>query len=346
MNLVAELTKQDSQNEYLFFSSEENPDFKGKTVLVDAPHYSLKEQLWLPFLLCREKLDLMHFPQFNVPVLYFGRYIVTIHDLIKHTSRGAETTTKAPWFYWLKYLGYKIVFWSAVKRAFRILVPSRFVKSELIKKYQLPPEKIVVTFEGATKEISPSHSLVSSQSQILGKYAIKKPYLLYVGSVYPHKNIERLIEAVKILKINLVIVCARNVFWERLKSKVQKMNAEPLVNLVGFIPDSELGFLYREASAYVFPSLSEGFGLPGLEAMAQKVPVLASDIPVFREIYQNAAVYFDPLDTKDIADKIKLVLGDKKLQEELINLGFELSKSYSWTKMAAETLQVYNLSSR
>ncbi len=342
LSLVENLLVLDKENEYVLFMRKEFEEIKSvgrrtkfKIIEVDAAHYSLKEQLLFPFFLYKEKLDLVHFPHFNVPVFYFGKYVVTIHDLIKHTSRGIATTTRSGLVYWPKYFGYKLVFWLAVKRAAMTLVPSRFVKEELVKQYHLDPGKVRVTYEGVDTKIS-------NKTQILEKYKIQEPYLLYVGSVYPHKNIENLIEAVKILKINLVIVCGRSVFWERLKKKVGEMGAGEIVNLVGFVPDEELSMIYQQAEAFVFPSLSEGFGLPGLEAMVQGTPVAASDIPVFREIYKNAAIYFNPLSSADMADKIKKLLQDKELQQRLKKRGLELAEGYSWKKMASETLLGYN----
>ncbi len=345
-NLVTELLKIDRENEYVLFTRKE---FTQKTrfqypnvkfVAAEIPHYSLREQFLLPGLIAREKVELMHFPHFNVPIFYSGRFVITVHDLIKHTSRGMATTTRNPLIYWLKYLGYKVVFGLAVRRASRILVPSRYVKSELAGEYHLPLEKIVVSYEGVDTKIS-------NFKEALKKYNIKKPYLLYVGSVYPHKNIERLVEAARSLQptdysLQLVIVCGRSVFWEKLKKKIEEMGAEEIVNLVGFVPDEELSTIYRQAEAFIFPSLSEGFGLPGLEAMAQGTPVAASDIPVFREIYKEAAIYFNPLSPADMADKIKKLLQDKELRQRLKRQGSELAEGYSWKKMASETLLGYN----
>lgn len=343
-NLVMEILKQDKKNNYVLFvrkdfEEKEIPDFNNiELVVTDYPHYSLNEQLLFSWKIYQKKLDLVHFPNFNLPVFYFGKYILTIHDLIKHTSKGVQTTTRSPWLYWLKYLGYKIVFWSAVKRAYKILVPSQTVKNELVKEYRLNPKKVVVTYEGV--EQKKQSEIIDSD--ILKKYKITKPFLLYVGSVYPHKNIERLIEAVKILKINLVVSCSRSIFWERLKEKINKMGAEEYVNLAGFVPDEELSVLYRSAEAFVFPTLSEGFGLPGLEAMAQGCPVVCSNIPVLREVYGEAAEYFNPNDPKDIAEEISRVINDKNKEEQLREKGYLQAKKYSWEKMASETLLVYN----
>lgn len=311
----------------------------------NIPHYSLAEQFLMPGIIKKAEVDLVHFPHFNVPVFYSGKYVVTIHDLIKHTSRGLETTTRTPWLYWLKYLGYRFVFRQAVKRAAKILVPSQSVKEELVKVYNLPEEKIVVTYEGVGEKFQKLEIGNQESVKILDKYGIRKPFVIYTGSVYPHKNIERLIQSIKLLNqlpITLVISCARNIFWERLRQKIQELGAEEFVNLVGFVPDEELAILYTQAEAFVFPTLSEGFGLPGLEAMACGCPVVCSDIAVLHEIYGEAAVYFNPLNVEDIAEKIKNVIRDTEIRKMLIKKGFEQVKKYSWTKMAKETLKMYN----
>lgn len=373
MNLVENLMLLDRENEYLLFCRNdgkqelENLKFKiensleivhpasgenlkWKIILSEFSHYSLSEQILFPSIIHKEKIDLMHFPHFNIPIMYRGKYVVTIHDLIKHTSKGKETTTKTPLLYWVKYLGYKFIFGLAIKRAEKIITPSEFVKQEVIRRYGVNPENVVVTYEGVDKCIKSIKGTTGTTS-ILGKYKIEKPYVLSVGSVYPHKNIERLIEAVKILNqspttnhqppVTLVIVCARNVFTKRLQEKVTQMSSNDFVNFVGYVPDNELSIIYKEAEVFVFPTLSEGFGLPGLEAMAVGCPVVCSDIPVLHEIYKDNAVYFNPFDTKDMAEKIKNFLSDKKNQEKLKKNSSELVEGYSWEKMAKETLSVY-----
>jgi len=326
-------------------------NLKLKIVIAEARHYSIKEQFLVPYLIWKEKVNLMHFPHFNVPVFYFGKYVVTIHDLIKHTFKGMATTTRNPLFYWFKYFGYLIVFWLAVKRAKKILVPSKTVALQLRKAYSLPESKVVVTYEGVDKKLQITNYKLQI-TNILEKYDIKKPYLLYVGSVYPHKNISNLIRSILVFNskyhdtvhgnyLRLVVVCSRNAFWERLRKDINELNAQNFVNLAGFIPDEELVILYRQAEAFVFPSESEGFGLPGLEAMASGLPVLASDIPVFREVYQDAAFYFDQKNPEDIAQKIKKFLFDENLREQTRTKGLELVKNYSWSKMAQKTLKIY-----
>ena len=352
-NLVRELSKRQRQSRgkgfelVLFFRRKDKKrltiePFDHLTIIeADYPHYSLREQIFLPWILYRAKCDLVHFPHFNVPIFYPGKYVVTIHDLIKHASRGRETTTKAPLLYWLKYLGYRVVFWNAVKRAKKILVPSEWVKNELIKQYHLEPAKVVVTYEGVDEKLRIANCELRIKNAILEKYKIKKPFVVYTGSLYPHKNIERLIKATKSLNLSLVIVCSRNVFWERIRKRVEELGAEKFVNLVGFVPDEELVKIYQEAVALVQPSLMEGFDLTVVEAMTAGLPVIVSDIPVHREICGQAALYFDPKSIDDISSKLELVSRDLNLRNKLRDFGFNQAKKYDWKKTVRQTLKVY-----
>jgi len=173
-------------------------------------------------------------------------------------------------------------------------------------------------------------------------------YFIYVGNAYPHKNLKRLIEAMVSLNkkvkenIELYLVSSRNVFTKRLEKLIMKLEAEDYIKLLGFVPDEKLKVLYKRSLAFVFPSISEGFGLPGLEAMNSQTLVACSDIPVFKEIYKDVPIYFNPFDVNSISDSMKLILDiDPEAREKRIEKGLELAKTYSWSKMARETLEVY-----
>jgi glycosyltransferase involved in cell wall biosynthesis len=173
-------------------------------------------------------------------------------------------------------------------------------------------------------------------------------WFIYVGNAYPHKNLKRLIEAMVNLNkkvkenIQLYIVSSRNVFTKRLEKLIKDLRAEDYIKLLGFVPDDKLIVLYQKSLAFVFPSISEGFGLPGLEAMNSQTLVACSDIPVFKEIYKDVPIYFNPFDVNSISDSMKLVLEmDPEAREKKIEKGLTLAKTYSWAKMAKETLKVY-----
>jgi len=351
LNLINQIEKVDKKNNYFILLRKEyyqQLKFKNKRfhkVLADFPHYSFKEQFLLPGILRKLKPDLVHFPHFNVPIFWQGKYLVTIHDLIKHESRGMKTTTKLAPLYWPKYWVYQLIVFLAIKRAKKIITPSQYWKKELVKRYKIKPDKIVVTYEGAG-EFAKKKATISGEKAIK-KYGITKPFVIYTGSLYPHKNVFRLVQAVQLINekdknnLSLVIASARNVFMERFKKEVEKTKGLNMVILAGFVPDEELISLYQEAEAFVTPSLLEGFGLPGLEAMTIGLPVISANASCLPEIYGQAAVYFNPLEVKDMAEKIEKVVKNKKLKQELIKKGYQQVEKYSWEKMARETLRVY-----
>ncbi|MCJ7793290.1 MAG: glycosyltransferase family 4 protein [Candidatus Marinimicrobia bacterium] len=351
LNLVKELEKQDKKNDYYlllrkkYFQELNFKNKRFKKVLADIPHYSIKEQFFLPGIISKIKPDLVHFPHFNVPLFYRGKYIVTIHDLIKHQSKGKETTTRLPFLYWPKYVLYRLIIFLAIKRARRIITPSQYWQKELSRRYSVKPEKITVTYEGADEFLKQK---TKRDSQIvLREYNITKPFVIYTGNLYPHKNVLRLVKAIAQINqknkkpLALVIACSRDIFLERFEKEIEKVKGDIQVTLAGFVPTEELTALYQEAEAFVTPSFLEGFGLPGLEAMASGTPVLSSNASCLPEIYGEAALYFDPLKTKEMVKRIEEVVGHPRKRQALIKKGKEQVKKYSWEKMAREMLKVY-----
>jgi glycosyltransferase involved in cell wall biosynthesis len=344
--LISNLEILDKKNDYVIFLRKQNFDLyqpknkNFKKVLADARWYSLKEQIILPFVFLGQKLDLLHVPHFNIPIFYPGKLIVTVHDLIKSEYAGLSATTRMPFVYFLKHLGYEAVIRIAVRRAQKIFVPSQSISKKLQEILSVPEKKIVVTHEAAS--LSSKIQTISSQ-KILAKYKIKKPYLLYIGNAYPYKNLDRLLLALKKLpkEISLVNPCSRSTFYDRLQDKAKELGLASRVILPGFVPDKELAGLYKEAETYVFPSLSEGFGIPGLDAMAQGTPVICSNIPTLKEIYDDAALYFNPNSVDDMAEKIKKVLENPQIRQNLIEKGNKQVQIYSWRKMAKETFAIY-----
>ncbi len=348
--LIENLEVLDRDNEYFIFLrkdnfhlySPKNPNFQ--KVLADAKWYSLKEQVIMPSLLRKYKLDLVHFPAAYIPVLYQGKFVVTTHDMTKINFREkAATTHKLP-IYFVKHLAFTATFRQALSRAQKVITPSKYVKDDLVKVVGVPEKKIVVTYEGADNFLE--EKFVASEGkvkEVFSKFAIKKPYLLYVGNAYPHKNLERLIESLVDVdpQVKLVCVIKRDIFLERLITKAESLGVRSRLVFTGGVTDDDLRLLFNQAQALVFPSLSEGFGLPGLEAMALDCPVICSDVTSLPEIYGEAAVYFDPYDTADIAGKINSVLNSEKLRLDLIKKGRVQVQKFSWKKMAEETLKIY-----
>jgi len=302
-------------------------------VTTTIPHYSLQEQIFLPFILYQLKPDLVHFTHFNKPILYFGKSVVTIHDLIKHFYQGREVTTKNPLLYWPKYLAYRLLT-SIVIRTNQIIVPSNFWRDYLIENFKLPPQKVTTTYESVDPKFLDS------------KFVIRNlkidNYLLYTGNLYPHKNIKVILEALqKLPDLKLKIICSRSIFSQRLEKLVSDYGLKNQVEFLGYLPDAEFKNIYSHALALVHPSLMEGFGLTGLEAMALNCPVISSNASCLPEIYGNSILYFDPKSPDELISQIKKLQQSPKLRIKLINLGRTQLKKYSWSTCAQQTLNVY-----
>jgi glycosyltransferase involved in cell wall biosynthesis len=379
--LIEHLEKIDQKNQYIIFLRRANWDnyqpknSNFKKILADYRWYSLKEQIFMPWKIWQQKLDLIHFPHYDVPIISsifpasYGivelvlskakgsprndRRIVTIHDLVITRFPNQRATTLNPLLYKIKFWAYRLVIWLAVKRAKKIITVSEFSKKEIIDYFKLPSEKIVVTYEGVDKIANRKSQIAkNSAQQILiniNKYqSISSPYLLYVGAAYPHKNLENLLKAFKILTTSynlksykLVLVGEQDYFYKKLKQEVKKLGLQKKVSFTGYLDDQTLNQVYQNALCYVFPSYYEGFGLPGLEAMAQGVPVIASQAGSLPEILGQAALYFDPHDVEDMARVINKVINDEALRKDMIKKGFEQIKKFNWEKCAKETLEIY-----
>ncbi len=243
-------------------------------------------------------------------------------------------------------MGYKFIFAQAVKKAHHIIVPSQQIKKQLDLVYPGAGKKTEVTYEGVGEVFSGLKPDQGKTDKLLLKYKLRKPFLIYTGNVYPHKNLSKLIFAIKKLsretKINLVIVCSRDVFCQRLQKEVKDLKAEELIFMPGFIPDNDLVGLYQQALGFITPSLMEGFGLPGLEAMRAGCPVLASNIPIFKEVYGQEAVFFNPQKIESMQEAIlKLIRLSPLKRQALIQKARQQALKYSWQECASKTLKIY-----
>lgn len=293
-------------------------------------HYTLNEQTRLPIKFKQQQLDLLHVPHFNVPVLYNQPLIVTIHDLLWHKQTGLHMTTLKPWQYHLKYLAYRFVTRQAIQKAEQIIVPAQTVKK--IVSYYFPDDKhkIIVVYEGFNPAFKQAQLKTNYQNQ-----------LIYVGSLYPHKNLQLVFKALTQLPhLKLKIVGSRKIFKNRLVELSRKLQVEKQIGWAGYLEDKKLAQELNQSLALIQPSISEGFGLTGIEAMAAKTAVLASDIPTFKEVYQQAPLYFQPNSVKSLVTAIKQLKQDS-VRKEQINQGNLVVRKYNWDQMALATLKLY-----
>lgn len=306
-----------------------------KIIIAPVKHYTVREQLELPGIFAAEKLDLLHVPHFNVPVLYTGKMVITIHDLLWHEHRGGEVTTLPKWQYWVKYVFYRVVTTVAVNRAKKIFVPTKAVQQTLLHYYAATKSKIVVTPEAVGNELLE----LAHKKRTIKRH---QKELLYVGSLYPHKNLPLVLTALarQLTDYSLVVVGSRSVFRMAVEQQVSDLNIAERVTFEGSLSDEVLAKHYQQATALVQPSFSEGFGLTGLEAMSFETPVVASNIPVFTEVYQKAALYFDPKSVSDFSAAVKK-LENATVFEQLSKAATGVSKQYNWQTLADTTYSEY-----
>src|SRR5258706_8585110 len=246
MKLVESVLRQDTKNQYvLFMTSKYASEFKNKkrvkVITTNIPIYGFGEQIILPFIFAKEKLDLLHIPHFNAPIFYPGKFILTIHDLIKHDSKGKATTTHKPWLYSLKRLGYLTLINLAVRRAVSILVPSEYVKRDLVTRLNLSVDKVTVTYEAVSGTFKDVVLSVKEKHDTLKKFGLSQPFVVYTGSIYPHKNVNLLVDAIvqhnqnRELDLQLALICSRSVFWDRLNKEIKKRGLEDWIKMLGFV---------------------------------------------------------------------------------------------------------------
>ncbi|EKD85271.1 MAG: glycosyl transferase, group 1 [uncultured bacterium] len=348
-NLISKLKIIDKENEYFILhlkNDYDNLEYGGNfhKVLANFRWYGVGEQLRLPKLLSEIKADLVHFPHFNAPLFYRGKYVVTVHDLIHQNFSMQRATTHGPIVYKLKKIGYKKVFKMALKRSVKILVPSDFVKDQLIKDWRVDDDKVEVTYEAVDEGIFKIVRALNKNkiNKILEKFGIKAPYIFYVGNAHPHKNVEGLIKAFQDIRAkypDLLLVLSGNdhYFWQRIKKEFQDKN----IIYTDYVSDEELVGLYTNALAFVSPSLEEGFGIPLLEAMACGCPVVSSDAGSLPEVGGDAAVYFNSKSIGDMSEKISKILDDAGLRKSLRDKGLTRCAQFSWLTLAQKTLEVY-----
>ena len=340
-SLVQYLQSIDSANQYIILMHEDNaqnwtPSSNNFSVVVTKyKEFTLGEQLGLAWQLYKLKADIVHFGMVQQPILYFKRSLCTIHDLT--TVRFRNTNKSAIKFY-LMLPAYWLVIQVAGRKSKLIITPTQYVKRDVAAFTRISEDKIVVTPESADE----FKETTQPSSELLGK-----TFLLYVGRPQPHKNLTSLIKAFGALKkkhpsLKLVLAGKKDILHEAHLETAKKVGiAYEDIVFTGYVTDGQLRWLYQNCAAYVFPSLSEGFGLPGLEAMLHGAPVVSSNSTCLPEVYGDAAEYFDPNNALEMTKKIDLVISDTDLHKKLIAKGYRRAKQFSWHRMAEQTLRAY-----
>ena len=344
-NLLRQLARLDERTDYVLLCRPEDcaaglaygRNFR--PVPEPARPYSVKEQFSVPIDVRRERLDLFHAPHYVLPPLTPGRLVVTIHDCI-HLMFPQYLPGRMSHAY------ARLSMWAAVRRSKRILTVSETSKRDILRFFDVPPDKITVIYNA----IDEHFAVPPTDEQIMHvreRYQLEDQFVLYVGNVKPHKNLERLIEAFSRVRrsgfdhLKLLIIGDEISKHQALRRAVHRLMLHKYVRFLGFVPDETLAVLYRLAAVFVFPSLYEGFGLPPLEAMASGTPVVTSNVSSLPEVVGDAAVLVDPYDSQAIADGIASVLTDASLRAQLREKGLARARRYSWEASVTRVREIY-----
>lgn len=337
-NLIHYLPEKKDIQFYLYFLKESYEQFKiNKNNLVkkvaNFQWHSVNEQIGFLKTLINDQLDLVHFPYFSFPILYPKKFIATVHDLTPLFFQTGKVSTKNYFIYKTKFYAFKLALYLQIKRSFKIITPSKTIKDQIIlyygKKYE---DKIYPIYEGINFE------LINKKENYELKRIFHDPFFIYIGNFYPHKNIENLVHAYKLIKLNykLVLIGPDDYFVNRIKELINQSGLDQKIIFFKNPKINDLVFFYKNAAALIHPSLSEGFGLPLIEAAYFQCPIIASDIKIFNEILGDQYIKFNPHDPKDIANKIILFIKERKKYDYS-----KILQKYSFKKMAYKTFKIY-----
>jgi glycosyltransferase involved in cell wall biosynthesis len=311
------------------------------TPVVDTSKpYSVREQFSIPWLLHRHHVDLFHAPHYVLPPLVPCRSVVTIHDCI-HLMFPQYLPNRMAYAY------AKASLWSAGRRAERIMTVSETSKTDIVRFCGVSADRVSVIYNAIDERflVAPTETQIQNTRE---RYQLDGPFVLYVGNIKPHKNLERLIEAFNLVRhegfdrLRLLIIGDQISKFPRLRRAVDHYKLHKHVRFLGFVSVETLASLYRLATVFAFPSLYEGFGLPPLEAMASGTPVVASNVSSMPEVLGDAAVLVDPYHPEAIAEGLVRVLNDSALRVQLHERGLARARAYSWVDSVRRVKRVYD----
>ncbi len=287
-------------------------------------------------------IDIFHATEHLLPPLKNARTVFTLHDLIFQFFPEFHLPLNR-WFL-------RNAMPHFLRRANAIIAVSECTKRDAIQFYRVPPEKVTVIYEGVNPALRPVEDPnVIAAARV--RYARSQPFLLFLGTIEPRKNIPALVDALKILRDRgfphrLLVAGRKGWLYQGVFEHVRQVGMENQVDFPDYVPDADLPALFAACDAFVFPSLYEGFGLPPLEAMACGAPVVCSNTSSLPEVVGDAALCVNPRNPGEIATAVERVIQDARLREELRTKGLAQAARFSWERAARETLQVYQMVGR
>jgi glycosyltransferase involved in cell wall biosynthesis len=347
-NLVQALARADKESRYTLVTfnkdpgelAELGPNFR--TADYPRPDTDVIQNAAFPFFLRRLHPDLVHIPLNSVPYWLQRPYVVTIHDMssLLYPARGDVRGAM-----------HQERYRRGAARAERIIAVSHSTRRDIESFMHIPNERIRTIYSAPDPSFVDPPDTTQDQ-QILQRYSIQPPFILYAGTIRPQKNVPRLVEAFAVIRselenhpllgnLKLVIIGDELSRYPAVRRAVVATRVEPFVRFLGFVPMDTLKVFYRAATLFAFPSLHEGFGLAPLEAMACGTPVVASDIPALVEAVGDAAELVTPDNLFDVARGLRSVLLDENRRRELSQIGRARAQRFDWDDTARSVLDVY-----
>lgn len=339
-NVVNELNNLNTDNEIYLINYKYDPNFCNEQIILSNPFPYFKAYLWhiyLVIVLRHQKLDIIHNPA-QVPTLFkiWQKSVITVHDITPFLYPEKHPFSRS--------FVNRLFFPITLKFANKIIAVSENTKKDLISYFGTPENKIKVIPNGVDK----SFQLLDYEDidKVKNKYSLRFPFILYVGTLEPRKNIPSLIMAFNKLKEKkithrLVIAGKKGWKYKDIFKIISKLNLQNDIIFTGYVSDEDLPGLYNAADLFVYPSIYEGFGLPPLEAMACGTPVITSNTSSLPEVVGNAGIMIDPLDIESFAESMYKVISNEDLKIKMRKKGLERAKLFSWEKCAKEVMDTY-----
>lgn len=375
--IIQSLAKIDRENKYILYVDKE-PESDLVQALSVYSNFSFKILKWplkyfwtlgrLSWEMLAHRPQVLFVPAHSLPLIHPRHTVNTIHDIAFMREGGLYQKQKVRLenrvirsllnvltrlithgryqSNSLDYLKWSTAY--SLKHAHKIIAVSNFTKQELLATYKKADDsKIEVVYNGYPEKLYRFIEDGDDRRAVLDKYDFQEPFFLYVGRLEKKKNTHTLVEAFAIFKdahpeldMQLVLIGNAGYGYDEVKYILEEYNLASSVIMPGWIPEFDMPAIFSAATAFVFPTLHEGFGIPVIQAMACGVPTLISDIPVLREIAADAALFFDPRSRVDLAEAMNRVASDADLRQNIKAKGLERAAQFSWEKSATETLKI------
>ena len=344
LNLIMQLSRMENDDEYVIYANNQNlpwlSHIPGRIRVINVKlSYRRAPWIWehLFFLTSQrpKEVEVVHFPIGGGVVGYRGKFVLTIHDLMRYSHKEIATFRRhLLWRLWCK---------ANIKRAAKIITVSEHVKGDVLRNFTIESDRIRVVLNGVDQRFIPA----VATPEFREKYKLPKRYVLFVGSTALNKNLRRAIDAMNLVRNKhhldhqFIVAGMPGNDDAALKRHVSSNHLQDTVRFLGYIDDHDLLQLYTNAALFLFPSIMEGFGIPPLEAMSCGIPVVAAESSCLPEVLGDAAIWVNPLSVESIAEGIATALLDEKIRSRAIANGLSRADQFRWEKMALDTVNVY-----